>query len=246
MVLLAFDGVSKRYRDGRREIVVLNEASFEIWAGDFVGIWGQQRSGKSTLLRIAAGIDLPDAGSVRFDGRDMAGMSFVERKRLARGEMGFVSTDRQRPRYAEQVVDVIAQPLVHDGFTPRQARRRVRRALDRVSMTSCADEYPRHLSLSEWTRVMLAEALAHEPRLLLVDEPTGMSRWEEREEFNALLRAIAREQNLTLVVASCEFHDLVNAGVLMCIDGGELRSTHEPGTVLPFPRRPATPRPPKS
>src|ERR1700734_1380140 len=82
--LLSFGNVSKRYPDGSREIVVLDSVSFEIETGVFVGIYGGRRSGKSTLLRLAAGVEEPSAGIVRFKGRDVFGMSVLERERLLR------------------------------------------------------------------------------------------------------------------------------------------------------------------
>ena len=89
MPLLAFEGVSKRYLDlGVHEHVVLDDVSFELEAGTSAGIWGLRRSGKSTLLRIAAGIELPDAGVVRFEGRDITKLSDRERARLVRTQIG--------------------------------------------------------------------------------------------------------------------------------------------------------------
>ena len=89
--LLSFLNVSKRYPDGEREIVVLDCVSLDIEAGVSVGVYGARRSGKSTLLRLAAGIELVDSGTIRFDGRDIAQMASTERGRLLRGEMAFMS-----------------------------------------------------------------------------------------------------------------------------------------------------------
>lgn len=89
--LLSFVNVSKRYPDGGREIAVLDRVSLEVEPGASVGIRGARRSGKSTLLRLAAGITLADSGSVCFDGRDIARMAGSERGRLLRGEIGFMS-----------------------------------------------------------------------------------------------------------------------------------------------------------
>ena len=89
--LLSFANVSKRYPDGGREIVVLDRVCMELDAGVAVGLYGARRSGKSTLLRTAAGIELPDSGAVRFDGRDIAAMSPAERGRLLRGAIAFMS-----------------------------------------------------------------------------------------------------------------------------------------------------------
>ena len=82
MPLLSFECVSKSYPDGRRRIVVLEQASFAVHEGDFVGILGARRTGKSTLLRLAAGIESPDKGTIDFGGRDLARISALERGRV--------------------------------------------------------------------------------------------------------------------------------------------------------------------
>jgi ABC-type lipoprotein export system ATPase subunit len=235
--LLSFRNVSKRYPDGSREIVVLDAVSFEIDAGAFVGVFGTRRSGKSTLLRLAAGVEEPNEGAVCFKSRDMAGMSVLERERLLRGAIAFVSTDDWRPSPKERVIDYVALSLGSNGPALREARRRARRVLAQVGMTDCADELAKALSLVERTRVILARALIREPCLLLVDEPAVMPSLSERDELYALLRLVAREQSMTLVIASEEMAPLHGAGVLMSIDGGELCSTDERGTVVQLPRR---------
>lgn len=234
--LLSFEQVSKRYPDGRREIVILDGASFELQAGDVAGIWGARRTGKSTLLRMAAGIELPDAGAILFDGSDITRMSLRRRGRLLRGELALVCAGDWRPSHRERVVDLVALPLISDGFTLQEARRRARRALDRVGAGACADDLAGSLSLSERTRVLLARALVHEPRLLLIDEPAMIPSLSERDELYALLRLVAREQQAALVIASEEMAPLRGAGLRMSIGYGELVcADDELGTLVPFP-----------
>jgi ABC-type ATPase involved in cell division len=235
--LLSFSNVSKGYPDGSREIVVLDRVSFEIDAGAFVGIYGGRRSGKSTLLRLSAGVEEPSGGSVHFKDRDMSEMSVLERERLLRRGIALFSTDDWRPNPKERVIDYVALALGSDGPALREARRRARRVLARVGMTDGADELTKSLSLVERTRVILARALVREPCLLLVDEPAVMPSLSERDEFYALLRGVTREQGMTLVIASEEMAPLHGAGVMMSIAGGELCSTDERGTVVQLPRR---------
>ena len=94
--LLSFVNVSKRYQDGGRDICVLDRVSLDIDAGVSVGVLGTRRSGKSTLLRLAAGITLPDIGSIHFRGTNITGMSARERGGLLRGQIAFVSTADSR------------------------------------------------------------------------------------------------------------------------------------------------------
>jgi lipoprotein-releasing system ATP-binding protein len=236
--LLSFLNASKHYPDGGRRIVVLDRVSMEIETGVAVGVYGARRSGKSTLLRMAAGIALADSGAVHFEGHDMARMSAGERGRLLRGEIAFMASGDWRTNPGESVVDHVATSLGSEGLTMRDARRRALRALDRVGIGAAgAEETTASLSLDERARVMLARALVREPRLLVLDEPALMPRLEDRDSFYALLRAATHEQNTALLLASEEMAALQGVGVLMSIADGELCSTEERGTVVALPRR---------
>jgi lipoprotein-releasing system ATP-binding protein len=236
--LLSFLNVSKRYPDGGREIAVLDRVSLQVEAGASVGIRGARRSGKSTLLRLAAGIALADSGSVCFDGRDIAGMADSERGRLLCGEIGFMSTADWRATPGGCVVDHVATSLAGESVTMREARRRAMRVLDRLELrAACAGEATTSLSLGERARVMLARALACEPRLLIVDEPAPLPNLGERDCFNALLRAAASERGITLLMASEEMVALQGVTVMMSIADGELVSTEPRGVVVPLPGR---------
>lgn len=236
--LISFQNVSKRYPDGEREILVLDGVSMTIEAGASVGVYGTRRSGKSTLLRLAAGIVLPDAGSVRFDGLEMAAMSAGARGRLLRGAIAFMSAEDWRAHPGETVIDHVATSLGSEGMTMREARRRAVRILDQLGIGAAgAQEIAASLSLTDRTRVMLARALAREPRLLVLDEPAMMPNLGDRDRFYAQLRAAARERDMALLIASEEMAALQGAGVLMSIADGELCSTEQRGTVVPLPRR---------
>jgi ABC-type lipoprotein export system ATPase subunit len=233
--LLSFLNVSKRYADGEREITVLDCVSLEVEAGVSVGILGARRSGKSTLLRLAAGIELADSGSVRFDGGDMGHITSSERACLLRGEIGFMSAADWRATPGQSVIDHVATPLGNDGLAMREARRRAMRVLDRVEIAATsAEETTTSLSLDERARVMLARALAREPRLLILDEPAPLRNLGERDSFNALLRAAAHEGGITLLMGSEEIVALQGVSVMMSIADGELVSTEPRGVVLPL------------
>jgi len=236
--LLSFLNVSKRYPDGGREILVLDRVSLQLDAGVSAGVYGPRRAGKSTLLRLAAGIALPDSGTICFEGRDMAQMAGSQRGRLLRGEIAFMSAADWRATPGESVVDHVATSLGSDGLTMREARRRAMHALDLVEVGAAGAEEPTaSLSLSERARVMLARALARAPRLLVLDEPALLPNLGERDSFYALLRAAAHEREMTLLIASEEMAALQGVGVLMSIADGELVSTEVRGTVVPLPGR---------
>lgn len=243
--VLSFEGVSKRYRDGYREIVVLDNASFDLDHGAFIGVWGSRRAGKSTLLRLMAGIETPDGGVVRFDGQDMGAMTLVQRERLLRSEIALMVTDDWQSRSNERVMDLVALSIGGSAVSLPEARRLAGRALDRVGVAAYADELTRSLSLAERMRVMLARALVREPRLLLVDEPALVPSLMERDALYALLREVSKAVGVTLVVASEEMAPLHGAEVVMSIGDGELCSTDERGQIISLPGgAPTVPREP--
>ena len=237
MTLLSLTQVTTRYGDGRRQIAVLDRVSLEVDAGDFVGVWGPRRAGKTTLLRVAAGIETPHAGAVCFDGHLLTRMGAGERARLLRTHgIAHVCGD-WRPQLNQVAVDSVAMPLLGDRTSLREARPLARRALARVGAGECADVYTGRLSLGERVRVALARAIVREPRLLLVDEPAVSPSPRECEEIYALLRSLASERHLAVLVASADLEALEGARRVMSISDGELRSMDAAGVVLNFPER---------
>jgi ABC-type lipoprotein export system ATPase subunit len=237
--LLSFSGVSKRYPDGGREIVVFDRISFELAPGSSLGIRGPRHSGKSTLLRLAAAIESPDAGTITIAGRDVTRISPSEHARLLRGTLALLSAADWMASAGETVLEHVACSLGSKGLTPREAKRRALETLDAVGVAGlAAEEITGPLSLGERARVMLAEALVREPRLLLVDEPAPMPSLEDHERFCATLRTVARERGIALLIASESLGPLQGLGAQKTISaGGELVSTsgEEPSTVVQGP-----------
>jgi ABC-type lipoprotein export system ATPase subunit len=235
MSLLLLQHISKSYADGREEVMALDDVSLEIDQGDFVGIWGIRRSGKTTLLRVAAAAELPDGGSVRFDGRDVGSMSADARAKLQRySGIGLVSTD-WRPGRNKPVVEHVALPLLSDGMSLREAKEPAHLALERMGVSRCAYMATDRLSRVERVRVALARAFVHKPRLLLIDEPAVLLSPSEGVELYDLLSSLGEDSRIAIVVASEEVAPIRRAHRVMSIDRGRLRSMDQPGTVVPFP-----------
>lgn len=234
--LLAFENVDKRYDKAGQEIIVLDDVSFEIATGATVAVMGARRAGKSTLLRLAAGFEMPSRGAVRFEGHDMTAMSPRKRERLLRGRIALISSQAW-PAGNTTVIDFAAMPFTVEGISLAEASIRARRLLDRMEIADLADERMRGISLADRPRVLLAQAVAREPTLLLVDEPATIPSGSEGERFVALLRAVAAEHKITLVIASEEMAMLDGVEMLMSIGGGQLRSIERRAAIIDFPKR---------
>ena len=236
MSLFVFEHVTKRHWDGRRPFTVLDDVSFELDAGDFVGIWGMRRSGKSTLLRLAAGLELPDEGRILFDGQDLTALSGDARAELLRARgIGYV-TSTWRPRVRQQAIEYVALPLLADSLSLHQARQVAREELERMGALNCAHMLSDSLSLGEALRVGLAAALVHEPRLLLVDEPAVVLSPSERQELYELIASLGRASMPAVLVASEDVGIVRRARRMMTLGGGVLRSSDKEGEVVSFPR----------
>jgi len=233
MSLLELEHVSKFYGRNLRERVGLRDVSLEIDPGEFVAIWGKRRSGRSTLLRIAAGVETPDEGAVRFEGRDLSARG---------GEMlgGGIGYCRRAFGASEGrvVLDHLIVGQIARGVSPPLAGRRARAALERAGVERCASRRPGELGSGEAVRVAIARALAFQPCLLLLDEPTLGVDLLERDGILLLLHSLAKE-GIAVLTSTGEATGLSEARALHLSDG-ELHgtSTRELAAVVPL-RRPA-------
>jgi ABC-type lipoprotein export system ATPase subunit len=231
-LLLSVEHVSKRYREAQRERIVLADVSLEVHAGEMIVLYGERRSGRTTLLRIAAGIEAPDSGTVRFAGEDLAG-----RRGEVLGEgIGYL---RKALRASEEdrVLEQVAAPLLARGISVEHARESARSALARAGAERCAAVAVGELSAGESVRVALARALVLSPALLIADEPAAAVGLSERDGILARLRALAREG--TAVLASTgEPSELAGSHRALTLSDGTLRgpSTPELATVVALRR----------
>jgi ABC-type lipoprotein export system ATPase subunit len=207
MSVLRFEHVSKEYVTDGSPVSALQDVSLEFQAGEFAALVGRSGCGKSTLLNLAGAMDFPTAGTVTLDGEVTSRLGDAALTRLRRKKVGFVFQSFQLlPTLS--VIENVELPLLLDGKAEARAEARAR--LASVEMDSFADRMPYQLSGGEMQRVAIARALVHTPRILLADEPTGNLDTATGEIILALLRAIAREQNTTILMAT---HSAEAAGV---------------------------------
>ena len=167
--------------------MLLREVALDLGMGEYLAIMGESGVGKSTLLNLIAGLDLPDAGSIIVDGVEMTALDDARRTLLRRSRIGFVfQAFHLLPHLT--VAQNVALPLALNAAGAEATRIRVAQMLEAVGLAQAARAYPRELSGGEMQRVAIARALAHRPKLLLADEPTGNLDAESAAQVIALLR----------------------------------------------------------
>jgi ABC-type cobalamin/Fe3+-siderophores transport system ATPase subunit len=236
MSLLSIEHVTKRFQRGQLERVAVRDVSLEIEQGELVAVWGTRRSGRSTLLRIAAGIESPEEGTVTFEGRDLARWrNSVLGRRIGYCRTSFSSAD------GGLVIERIAAGLLAQQASPTRARRRAQEMLVRVGAEHCAQFQCHELDGAELVRVAIASALATAPVLLVIDEPTNGVDLLERDTLLALLRSVASE-GIAVLMSTGEAHGLSGVDRALSIDNGELRGDIAPREASVVPLRRTTRR----
>jgi putative ABC transport system ATP-binding protein len=224
--LLSLEHIVKRHEIGRSSRLVLDDVSFSLDPRELVAVWGMPRSGRSTLLRIAAGIEPPDAGRVRFEGREL-GRSFPGgHDALGRG-IGYCSS-RLRDREGRRVLEELTIGLLARGLPHAAASTRARAALERVGAPDHAEHGLHELDGAETVRVGLARALTLAPALLVIDEPITGVDLMDRDGVLSLLRSLADDDGIAVLMTVGETTGLSGADRALKIGGGGLNGSLTP------------------
>ncbi|AWW35610.1 ATP-binding cassette domain-containing protein [Streptomyces cadmiisoli] len=246
-VLLELVRLRKEFGTGEVNVAV-DDVSLEVHEGETLALVGESGCGKTTLTRLLLKLIDPTAGSVRFDGRDLATLSTAEMRGVRR-QMQVVLQDpysSMNPRM--RISDIVAEPLVtHDpAARGRRARarnrERVGELLEAVGLSAgIQDRYPHEFSGGQRQRVSIARALALEPRLLVLDEPTSALDVSVQATVLDLLADLQQRLGLTYVFVS---HNLAVvrqvADRVAVMRRGRLVEVGNAATVFRTPEHPYT------
>jgi sulfate transport system ATP-binding protein len=225
---IAVEGVSKRFGD----YVALQDVSFEVPTGGLTALLGPSGGGKSTLLRLIAGLERPDEGTIRISGEEATEVPARHR------EVGFVF------QHYAAFKHMTVRDNVAFGLRVRKQPRsvidsRVAELLELVQLQGLAERYPAQLSGGQRQRMALARALAVEPKVLLLDEPFGALDARVRSELRAWLRHLHDDVHVTTIFVTHDQEEAMDvAEQIVVINGGRVEQVGAPREVYDAPATP--------
>jgi putative ABC transport system ATP-binding protein len=199
--MIQLEAVTKVFQSGRRESRALSDVSLSIEAGKFTAVIGKSGSGKSTMLNCIGGMEPPDKGSIICFGTSIYSLSARELSLFQRRYLGFVFQRGNLLSYLT-VTENIGFPLFLNGIEGGQRSRRIDELLDRVGLAYASKALPQELSSGETQRVAIARAIAHNPKMLLADEPTANLDTATGQQAVQLMRDMGRDHGCTIIMAT--------------------------------------------
>jgi putative ABC transport system ATP-binding protein len=220
-MLIRLENIGRRYP--QQESWALRHLSLTLEAGSFTALMGPSGCGKSTLLNLLGAIDTPTQGALWIDERNVSQLDDAALTRLRGETMGYVFQFFNLLSMLT-VSENIALPLGLNGVPHKEIQARVTELLDEVGLTHRRDHFPAQLSGGEMQRVAIARAVAHRPKLILADEPTGNLDTENGEKIMALLKNLSKNQGCTLIMATHSEEAAQAADRIIHIRDGQLIS----------------------
>lgn len=206
-------------RGGRHYVRVLADVDLDLYSGELLAVMGAHAQGKTTLLRLAAGVQPPDHGTVAFDGIELAGLSDRARSALLAGELALL--EHRRPELDLRVIELVALPLLR-GMGRRRAYASAAQTLERVGLVECGAQRWDSLADSERALLTLARGIVRRPRLLLLDDLMAGLGLGAGEQIGRLLRELSREHGFAALLTVSDADATGWCDRVATLAGGEL------------------------
>ena len=219
--ILRLVGLKKTYRQGERELHILDGASADLYEGEAVALVAPSGSGKTTLLQVAGLLDHPEEGAIILAGRDCSSLTDRERTRVRRTDIGFVYQFHHLLPEFDALENVMLPQLIA-GIAKSEAELRARDLLTAFGLGERLLHRPAELSGGEQQRVAIARAVANAPLVLLADEPTGNLDPETAERVFVQLLHFVRKAGLAALIATHNFELAHRMDRVLRLEGGKL------------------------
>lgn len=199
-MILSLEDVKKNYQQGdNKEIVVLNGLNLVVDRPKSIAILGKSGSGKSTFLSLVAGLDKPNSGQIKIDGKDIIPMSEEELSRYRAQKVGIIFQQFHLMSTLTALENVMLPLEILGESNIEQAAQKI---LDEVGLSHRANHFPAQLSGGEAQRVAIARALVTKPKILLADEPSGNLDDETGQKVMQLLFNLVSQSETTLILVT--------------------------------------------
>ncbi len=221
MSLVSVQNISKSYWRDSLEIPVLNNISFDVPEGEFVGLMGPSGSGKTTLLNLIAGIDRPTQGAIMVSDTDVTRLNESQLAKWRARNVGFVFQFYNLLPVLTAFENV-ELPLLLSKLSKKERREHVEFALKIVGLEDRMSHYPKQLSGGQEQRVAIARAIVTDPTILIADEPTGDLDKSSALEILNLLERLNNEFKKTIIMVTHDPRAAEKAHSIRHLDKGEL------------------------
>ena len=218
-ILLAAEDLTKAYRSGDKDLVVLDHVTFTVEQGSRLAIIGPSGSGKTTLLGLCAGLDVPSKGTVSLMGFKLNAMDEDDRAFLRNQYTGFIFQNFQLLSTLTAIENVMV-PLELRG--ERNVQPKAKELLMRVGLGDRLHHYPSQLSGGEQQRVAIARAFITSPKILFADEPTGNLDEDNAKQIIDLLFGIHGEEKTTIVIVTHNLELAQKTDRILQMKGGKI------------------------
>lgn len=213
--------LEKEYLLGSSTVHALRGVDFVIQSGEFVAIMGPSGSGKSTLLHLVGGLDTASSGEITLAGKQLSLLKDRELTMLRRKNVGFVfQFFNLIPTLTAE--ENIALPMIIDETSDRNPEERVGFLLDLIGLADRRDHKPDQLSGGEQQRIALARAMAHEPAIVLADEPTGNLDSNTGDAIMNLLRQSCDRLGQTIIIVTHDARAAAFADRIVFLQDGKI------------------------
>ena len=229
--MLEIKNISKRYKTGELEQIVLDKLSLDLRDNEFVAILGPSGSGKTTLLNIIGGLDHYDSGDLIINGISTKNYKERDWDTYRNHTIGFVFQSYNLIPH-QTILSNVELALTISGISKSERKQRAKDALEKVGLGEQLHKKPNQLSGGQMQRVAIARALVNNPDILLADEPTGALDSETSIQVMDLLKEVAKDRLVVMVTHNPELADKYASRIVRLQDGKIVGDTNPPSQII--------------